>query len=186
MLVLKVFCVFNFHSPWQVQKFFNQWKFPKLQCLQNTHTCTCSTHRQPPASLSFTDNQSYSSHHSHAIILTHPTPQNHGTQFLTSRGEDVPVITSGIHTPHSIASKWTDIPNVGRTLVLGLPRKQNGHPIGYITVVSIVSPLKRGVQRLWRLFYGLLPTAMLVEPLIGVKDHGKGRNRRVAKSLLFS
>ena len=40
------------------------------------------------------------------------------------------------------------INNVGRTLLLGLPRKQNGHPIGYIMLLSDISPLKRGVQRL--------------------------------------
>ena len=50
------------------------------------------------------------------------------------------------------------------------------------TLLSIIYPLKRGVERLWRLNYGLPIMAMLVEQLMGVKDHGKVRNRRVAKS----
>ena len=40
------------------------------------------------------------------------------------------------------------INDVGRTLLLGLPRKQNGCPIGYIMFLSVISPLKRRVQRL--------------------------------------
>ena len=58
--------------------------------------------------------------------------------------------------------------NVSRTLILGLPRKQNGYPVGYITLVSIIYLLKRGVQCLGRLTfsYGLLTMAMLVGPLI--------------------
>ena len=74
------------------------------------------------------------------------------------------------------------INNVDKTLLLGLPRKQNGRPIGYITLLSVISPLKHGVQRLWRLIYGLLTMAMLVGPLMGVKDPGKVQNRRVAES----
>ena len=74
------------------------------------------------------------------------------------------------------------INNVGRTLLLGLPPKQDGRPIGYITLLSSISPLKRGVQRLWRLIYGLRTMAMLVGPLMAVNDPGKVRNRRVAKS----
>ena len=68
------------------------------------------------------------------------------------------------------------------TLILGLPRKQNGRPIGYITLLLIISPLKHGVQGLGMLIYGLLTMAMLVKPLMGVKDSGKVRNQRVAKS----
>ena len=73
------------------------------------------------------------------------------------------------------------INNVGRTLLLGLPRKQNLRPIGYITLLSNISPLKCGIQRLWRIIYVLLAMAMLDGPLIDVKDLGKVRNRRVAK-----
>ena len=72
--------------------------------------------------------------------------------------------------------------NIDKTLILTLPRKQNGRPIGYITLLSIISPLKHGVQRLWRLIYGVLTMAMLVGMLMGVKDPGKVRNRRVTKS----
>ena len=74
------------------------------------------------------------------------------------------------------------INNVDKTLLLTLPRKQNGRPIGYITLLSIISPVKRRVRLLWRLIYGLLSMAMLVGTLMGVKDPGKVRNRRVAKS----
>ena len=49
------------------------------------------------------------------------------------------------------------INNVDKTLILTLPRKQ----------------------------IGLLTMAMLVGPLMGVTDHGKVRNRRVAKSQIF-
>ena len=54
--------------------------------------------------------------------------------------------------------------NVGRTLILGLPRNQNRCPIGYITLLSIISLLKLGVQCLWSLIYNLLPTPILVGP----------------------
>ena len=74
------------------------------------------------------------------------------------------------------------INNVGRTLLLTLPRKQNGRPIGYITLLSIIAPVICRVRRLWRLIYGLRTMAMLVGPLMDVKDPGKVRNRRVAKS----
>ena len=66
-------------------------------------------------------------------------------------------------------------------LILGLPQKQNGRPVGYITLLSIIFPLKRRVRRLCRLIYGLLTMAMLIGPLMDVKDHGKVRNWRVAK-----
>ena len=67
-------------------------------------------------------------------------------------------------------------------LMLGLPRKQNGRPVGYITFLSIICLLKRGVRRLWRLIYGQLTMAMLVGPLMDVKGPGKVWNQRVAKS----
>ena len=80
---------------------------------------------------------------------------------------------------------YSNTNNVGRTLLLGLPRKQNGHPIGYIMLLSVISPLKGGVQCLRRLSYGLLIVAMLVGPLMGVKNPCKVRNWQVAKSWIF-
>ena len=82
-------------------------------------------------------------------------------------------------------SLYVCIINIGRILMLALPRKQNGHPNGYIMLLSIISVLKRSVQHLWRLIYGLLTMAMLVGPLMGVKDPGKVQNQRVAKSRIF-
>ena len=38
------------------------------------------------------------------------------------------------------------INNVGRTLLLGFPPKQNGRPIGYITLLTLISPSKRGLN----------------------------------------
>ena len=35
--------------------------------------------------------------------------------------------------------------NVGRTLILGLPRKQDGRPVGYITLLRLISRPKRGL-----------------------------------------
>ena len=35
--------------------------------------------------------------------------------------------------------------NVGRTLILGLPRKQDGRPVGYITLLTLISRPKRGL-----------------------------------------
>ena len=35
--------------------------------------------------------------------------------------------------------------NVGRTLILGSPPKQNGRPVGYIILLSLISPSKRGL-----------------------------------------
>ena len=60
--------------------------------------------------------------------------------------------------------------------------RNHGRPFGYITFLSIISLLKRGLQPLWRLIYGLLTIAILVGPLMSVKDPGNVRNRRVAKS----
>ena len=37
------------------------------------------------------------------------------------------------------------INNVGRTLLLGSPPKQNGRPVGYITLLSLISLSKRGL-----------------------------------------
>ena len=42
--------------------------------------------------------------------------------------------------------------NVGRTLILVLPWKYNGRPIGCITLLTFISPLKRWLLRLWKLF----------------------------------
>ena len=36
--------------------------------------------------------------------------------------------------------------NVGRTLILGLPRKQDGRPVGYITLLTPISRPNRGVK----------------------------------------
>ena len=36
--------------------------------------------------------------------------------------------------------------NVGRTLILGLPRKQDGRPVGYITLLTVISRPNRGVK----------------------------------------
>ena len=38
------------------------------------------------------------------------------------------------------------INNVGRTLLLGLPRKQDGRPVGYITLLTLISRTNRGVK----------------------------------------
>ena len=55
-----------------------------------------------------------------------------------------------VRIPQIHGLNFGSINNVGRTL-LGLPWKQNGCPMGYITLLSVISPLKRGVQCLWRL-----------------------------------
>ena len=34
--------------------------------------------------------------------------------------------------------------NVGRTLILGWPRKQDGRPVGYITLLTLISRPNRG------------------------------------------
>ena len=36
--------------------------------------------------------------------------------------------------------------NVGRTLILGLPRKQDGRPVVYITLLTLISRQNRGVK----------------------------------------
>ena len=36
--------------------------------------------------------------------------------------------------------------NVGRTLILGLPRKQDGRPVGYITLLTLISRPNCGVK----------------------------------------
>ena len=59
---------------------------------------------------------------------------------------------------------------------------KNGRPVGYITLRSIIYPLKLRVRRLWRLFYCQLAIAMLAGPLMDFKDPGKVRNWRVAHS----
>ena len=72
--------------------------------------------------------------------------------------------------------------NVGKKLILGLPQKQTGHPIGYSTLLLVIYHLKCGVQRLWRFIYGLITMSMLIGALMGIKDPGKVQNWRVAKS----
>ena len=67
--------------------------------------------------------------------------------------------------------------DVGRTLLLGAPGKQNGQPVECFTLPTLISPPKRGFQYLWSLIYGLLPMAKLTVPLICVRDTGKVRNR---------
>ena len=37
--------------------------------------------------------------------------------------------------------------NVGRTLILGLPRKQEGRPVGYITLLTVIFRPNRGVKK---------------------------------------
>ena len=36
--------------------------------------------------------------------------------------------------------------NVGRTLILGLPRKQDSRPVGYVTLLTLISRSNRGVK----------------------------------------
>ena len=36
--------------------------------------------------------------------------------------------------------------NVGRTLILGLPRKRDGRPVGFITLLTLISRPNRGVK----------------------------------------
>ena len=38
------------------------------------------------------------------------------------------------------------IVNVGRTLILGLPRKQDRRPVGYNTLLTLISRPNRGVK----------------------------------------
>ena len=68
------------------------------------------------------------------------------------------------------------INNVGRTFLLGLPRKQNGHPIECIKLLVFISPSKRGAQGLSRLRYGLLMMVKLAGPLMDVKHTNKAPN----------
>ena len=64
--------------------------------------------------------------------------------------------------------------NVGRMLILELPQKQNGHPIGYIMLLTLI--------HVSRLINGLLLMAKLAKPLMDVRNAGKVQNRKVAKS----
>ena len=66
--------------------------------------------------------------------------------------------------------------------ILVLPRKQKGRPIGYITLLTLISRSKRRFSHVWRLIYRLLLMAKLAEPLEGVRNTGKVRNWKVAKS----
>ena len=72
-----------------------------------------------------------------------------------------------------------------KTLILGLPQKQNSHPIGYITLLTLISQLKRRLLHLWTFLCGLVPMAKLAESLMGIGDTGKVRNRQVAKSQII-
>ena len=74
----------------------------------------------------------------------------------------------------AVVKSFLSINNLGRTLLM---RKQNGRPGGYMTLLWVISRLKREVHRLLRLIYGLLTMAMLTAPLIG-----KVQNRPVSKS----
>ena len=38
------------------------------------------------------------------------------------------------------------INNVGRTLLLGSPPRQNGRPVGYITLLTLISPPNRALK----------------------------------------
>ena len=53
--------------------------------------------------------------------------------------------------PNRKVAKWQIvllliIINVGRTLILGLQRKQDGRPVGYITLLTLISRPNRGVK----------------------------------------
>ena len=76
----------------------------------------------------------------------------------------------------------TKIINVGRTLILGLPRKQDGRPVGYITLLTLISRPNRGLKNFRRHICGPLARAILTGPLTSVNDTGKVPNRKVAKS----
>ena len=81
--------------------------------------------------------------------------------------------------------KWMcacSIINIGRTLISGLPRKQDGCPVGYITSLTLISRPNRGVKNFWRHICGPLPMAILTGPLMSINDTGKVPNRKVAKS----
>ena len=74
--------------------------------------------------------------------------------------------------------------NVGMMLILGLTRKQNGRPIGYITLVAIISRPKWKLShvRALKFIYGLLPMTKLAEPFMAIRNTSKISNRNVAKS----
>ena len=77
------------------------------------------------------------------------------------------------------------IVNVGRTLILGLPRKQNGHPIGYITLLMLIFRPTLRLLHLWRFIYWLLPMAKLAELLMSVKTPAKYPTRKWQNHTLF-
>ena len=66
--------------------------------------------------------------------------------------------------------------NIYRMRLLGLPSKPNGHGVECIMRLMLISLSKLGLQRLWRLIYGLLMTANLARPLLGTKNHQQGMN----------
>ena len=71
--------------------------------------------------------------------------------------------------------------NVHRTLLLGLPRKQNGHLRWMYYASNAYISANRRLQHLWRLLYGLLVVAKLTGALMAVKDTSKVWNQKVAK-----
>ena len=67
--------------------------------------------------------------------------------------------------------------NVSRTLIIGLPRKRNGCPNEYITLVTLISAPKPTLSLLWRLIYRLQPMAKLAEPLTGIRNTARKETR---------
>ena len=95
----------------------------------------------------------------------------------------------GVYNPGKVRNRrvaklriFLIIINVGRTLVLGLPQKQNGRPIGYITLLTLTSRPKRTLSHIRELLYGVLPIAKLAQPLLVSRHTCKVPNRKVAKS----
>ena len=75
--------------------------------------------------------------------------------------------------------------NVSKTLILELPRKQNGRPIGYITLLTLIYPPKVILSHLHQCMKAYLWTATTMEKeseaLMDVR-HRKVRNRKGTKS----
>ena len=74
--------------------------------------------------------------------------------------------------------------NIGRTLILELPPKQNTHPIGYITLLALTSQLKCRLPT-YELNYGLVPMEKLAELLMGVRNTGKAQSEKWQNRDLF-
>ena len=64
-------------------------------------------------------------------------------------------------------------------MIIRITVKRNGCSVECITLWTLISPPKCGLQHLRRLIYGLLTMAKPAESLVGVKDTGKVRNWRV-------